>query len=934
MQKIFRLSFSFLLITVSMKLGPAVYAQELLENQGFESGSLSSWTTDWSPITAGALPTMTAAHSGTFGLWEYTDLSAGNSFSGTYQQVSAQPSQSYFGSAWVRTTSTWVSGGEAFVRVQFMNSSSGALAYYDSSHLTEGSIGWLYLSVQTPPAPSGTAYVRLILRVQKAAGPNGQAVANFDDGSLTLAPSPPVLSLSRGAVSLGEDSTQVSVDIANTGEGTLHWQANTTAPWLTLSAYSGDTVSGPDPISLNADRTGLTLESYHAVVSFTSDGGDVDLDVYLDTPRPYTVPELPSIVTTNGYQLMVQRRLPGGSLHVSQPYTILGVGWAPASVGTQSDPSLRQLEFSKWSDVDIAMLREMRANTVYVFLDFGTGSAGIQLLDQLYKNHIMAIVTVDWDGTNETAYIAEVVSAYKNHPAVLMWAIGNEWNINLYHDKYDTLLAAANATQAAAQQIKALDSNHPVASIFGDISIEGADPSTNTIVNSICTAVDAWGVNIYRGPTFGTLFSEWKAISAKPIFISEFGTDSYHTTTTSHPIEGYVDESMQDSFVKSLLDELAGQLSSRDSNNVCIGGTIFEWVDEWWKVKVGDGGSIDRQDNGGFFTTWNSGAHPDGCANEEYFGVVRIDRSKKQLFGTAKNSFAALYGKTLLSDFDSDGRSDVAVRRPDSGTWYALLSGSSGNYSAIPWGFDSDLPVAGDYDGDGISDIAVWRPGDGAWYVLPSNSPHAYTATPWGVVSDIPVPGDYNGDGLDEIAVWRPDSGTWFILMSGAPGGYTVTQWGMDADIPVPGDYDGDGKTDIAVWRPDSGAWFVLQSGNPGSYTSMQWGIDTDIPTPGDYNGDGKTDIAVWRPSEGNWYVLPSGTSASYTVTAWGMDGDTPVSGDYDGDGKTDISVWRPNTGTWFVLSSKTPDSYTATQWGLASDEAISSLTGIIRSIP
>jgi hypothetical protein len=278
---------------------------------------------------------------------------------------------------------------------------------------------------------------------------------------------------------------------------------------------------------------------------------------------------------------------------------------------------------------------------------------------------------------------------------------------------------------------------------------------------------------------------------------------------------------------------------------------------------------------------------------------------------------------TTLFDVDGDLESDIAVWRPDSGTWYVLPSTMPDDYASTPWGMLGDAPVAGDYDGDGKADIAVWRPDSGTWYVLPSSTPGDYMSTSWGMPGDTPVAGDYDGDGKADIAIWRPDSGIWYVLPSNAPGDYVSTPWGMQGDTPVAGDYDGDGKSDIAVWRPDSGIWYVLPSSTPGDYASISWGMQGDIPVPGDYDGDGLSDIAVWRPDSGTWYVLPSSTPGDYESTQWGMLGDTPVPGDYDGDGLTDFAVWRQDSGRWFILSSSVPGDYTVTQWGMEEDVVI-----------
>jgi hypothetical protein len=284
-------------------------------------------------------------------------------------------------------------------------------------------------------------------------------------------------------------------------------------------------------------------------------------------------------------------------------------------------------------------------------------------------------------------------------------------------------------------------------------------------------------------------------------------------------------------------------------------------------------------------------------------------------------------------DFDADGKVDITVWRPGTGTWYVLASGTPGTYSAIQWGLPSDVPVSGDYDADAKTDIAVWRPETGIWYVLPSNMPGTYSSTQWGLPSDLPVPGDYDGDGRADLAVWRPDTGIWYILPSGAPGTYTAIQWGVEADTPVPQDYDGDGKTDVAVWRPVSGTWFIKPSSLPGSYTATQWGVSTDIPVPGDYDGDGKTDPAVWRPGTGIWYSLSSRVPGSYKSTQWGVSSDIPTPGDYDGDGTTDFAVWRSDSGIWYVLHNGSPGVYCGTQWGMPGDQPESSASQILRVI-
>ena len=170
--------------------------------------------------------------------------------------------------------------------------------------------------------------------------------------------------------------------------------------------------------------------------------------------------------------------------------------------------------------------------------------------------------------------------------------------------------------------------------------------------------------------------------------------------------------------------------------------------------------------------------------------------------------------------------------------------------------------VRGDADGDGKAEISVFRPTTGTWFVRASSTEYASSASAqWGLPGDIPVIGDFDGDGKTDLTVFRPRSGEWYIRYSSldySASSWSLFQWGLPGDIPLAADFDGDGKTELSVFRPSTGEWFIRYSSlaySISSYVAYQWGLPGDVPLPGDFDGDGKSELAVFRPSGGYWFI-------------------------------------------------------------------------------
>jgi hypothetical protein len=165
-------------------------------------------------------------------------------------------------------------------------------------------------------------------------------------------------------------------------------------------------------------------------------------------------------------------------------------------------------------------------------------------------------------------------------------------------------------------------------------------------------------------------------------------------------------------------------------------------------------------------------------------------------WGLAPEDGIAGQDTPVAGDYDGDKKADFAVYRPATGVWYVLYSSSGWvNWGVTKWGLDTtaipgdyvgdgnpDQPAPADFDGDGKHDLAVFRPSTGTWFVLHSSSNYAtYSSLNWGLASDSLAPADYDGDGRANIAVFRPSTGTWYIYRPGTDNWYI--SWGANGDL-------------------------------------------------------------------------------------------------------------------------------------------------------
>jgi hypothetical protein len=157
------------------------------------------------------------------------------------------------------------------------------------------------------------------------------------------------------------------------------------------------------------------------------------------------------------------------------------------------------------------------------------------------------------------------------------------------------------------------------------------------------------------------------------------------------------------------------------------------------------------------------------------------------------------------SDFNGDNSSDPAVLRPGDPTVFVQPSTSNIFTSPINRGLGvttgtSHIIPNSDFDGDGRADMAVWHENTGMWYIRGSASGfNTVTQVQWGTLGDVPfASADFNGDGRTDIGVFRAaaTNGTFFVRMNTGTGtnisfGAPVNRnLGRQGDIVVVGPFD------------------------------------------------------------------------------------------------------------------------------------------------
>lgn len=210
-------------------------------------------------------------------------------------------------------------------------------------------------------------------------------------------------------------------------------------------------------------------------------------------------------------------------------------------------------------------------------------------------------------------------------------------------------------------------------------------------------------------------------------------------------------------------------------------------------------------------------------------------------------------------------------KAPGSGVWHGPgieISGFIGA-SNTPQTQFAGRTIVGDFNGDGKQDLLTNFTGSSTWSLCPSTgTDFACTSLPGmpNVSSERFRVADFNGDGLSDVLVTPGTSNDPWTLCLSTGTGFTCSQSnglpiaGGNLNLqqaPLIGDFSGDGRDDVMfkgtlcvstgsafTCSPFSNAVFGMFDMGPGN--AEEWTLPAQ-QTLGDYDGDGRIDILAYQ---------------------------------------------------------------------------------------
>jgi hypothetical protein len=177
-----------------------------------------------------------------------------------------------------------------------------------------------------------------------------------------------------------------------------------------------------------------------------------------------------------------------------------------------------------------------------------------------------------------------IIERYKNHPAVLLWGLGNEME---GYERGDNA-AIWSAVNNLAGLAKQLDPNHPTMTVIAEV---GGDRVKN--IHRLCPNVDIVGINSYGGvASLPKRYAE--AGGTKPYMVTEFGPPGvWESSKNAWGVSPELTSTEKAAVYRRAYEQAIGSQPGK-----CLGSYVFAWGHKqeatatWFGMLLPDGGKL------------------------------------------------------------------------------------------------------------------------------------------------------------------------------------------------------------------------------------------------------------------------------------------------------------------------------------------------------
>lgn len=300
---------------------------------------------------------------------------------------------------------------------------------------------------------------------------------------------------------------------------------------------------------------------------------------------------------------------------------------------------------------DIASVAKHKGNSFRTWRTENGKQTGKEILDDAYKNGLMVTMGIDVERErhgfdyNDTVAVkkqlerirAEVL-ALKDHPALLIWGIGNELNLRYTNPK------VWDAVNDISKMIHEVDPNHLTTTMLAGIS-----KNEISLIKERCSDIDILSVQMYGDlPNLPKLIREfgWEG----PYMVTEWGATGHWEvpkTSWDAPIE-------ENSTLKAANYFKRYKDGIEADSLQCIGSYVFLWGNKqertptWYGVYLEDGKETESVDVMHF--VWN-GKWPENRTPQ----IVSYTINGKTAYENVVTEAGKPYNASLkIMDFEND----------------------------------------------------------------------------------------------------------------------------------------------------------------------------------------------------------------------------------------------------------------------------------------